>query len=91
MSSLRTAIVTGGTRGIGFHVARLLVESGQIGRLVVVGRTPQSVDKAIEALKSDNRRSTVLQKLPEVVGLPADLSQIAEIQHLASVRRFSGL
>ena len=80
--------MTGGTRGIGFQVSRLLIESGQIARLVVVGRTAESVSRAVETLGNEYNDCALSQKvkIPELVGLDADLSRMEDIQHLASVR-----
>lgn len=45
----RSALVLGGTSGIGLHIAVGLHEAG--ARVVVVGRTPAKVDEAVAALK----------------------------------------
>jgi NAD(P)-dependent dehydrogenase (short-subunit alcohol dehydrogenase family) len=42
------AIVTGGTRGIGYAVAKAIAASG--GRVMITGRTQAGVDRAIRAL-----------------------------------------
>ncbi|CAN7625720.1 SDR family oxidoreductase [Phyllobacterium sp. LjRoot231] len=47
----KTAIVTGSTNGIGFAIARGLVESG--ASTVLNGRTQDAVDKAIARLQAD--------------------------------------
>lgn len=44
----RTAIVTGGSRGIGLAVARRLVADG--ARVVVTGRTQETLDQAVQEL-----------------------------------------
>ena len=45
----RIAIVSGSTRGIGFAIARGLVEPG--AALVVNGRTQTAIDRPVAALK----------------------------------------
>lgn len=47
----RVYVVTGGTRGLGFAVARTLVEEG--ARVVVSGRDPAALAGAVEALGED--------------------------------------
>ncbi len=45
----RVAVVTGGSRGIGFAVARLLVQQGH--EVVITGRTTASLEAAVGALR----------------------------------------
>jgi 3-oxoacyl-[acyl-carrier protein] reductase len=47
----RTAIVTGGTRGLGLEIARAYVAAG--ARVIVTGRTPATPEPPIEALQAD--------------------------------------
>ena len=49
----RTAIVTGGARGIGFAIAKRMVESG--AAVVVWDIDADALDKAVAALKNDGR------------------------------------
>ena len=44
----KTAIVTGGTRGIGFSIAESLCKAGV--NVMICGRSDKSVQKAIESL-----------------------------------------
>lgn len=48
----KTAVITGGTRGIGLATARTFLENG--ARVVIFGSRQKTVDKAIEELKSEN-------------------------------------
>ena len=52
----KVAMVTGGTRGIGFACAELLAASG--ARVAVVGRQPENIEKA----------TTLIRKKGEVKG-----------------------
>lgn len=48
----KVAIVTGGTRGIGFEVVRKYLANG--ARVVLFGSRQETVDKALEKLKEEN-------------------------------------
>jgi len=68
----RTALVTGGTAGIGLALARSLVADGAT-RVLVVGRDPARLDAAVREIG------------PCVVPLQADLSQPAEVDRLLAL------
>ena len=68
----KRAIVTGGTRGIGFAIARQLAEAGC--RVVICGRGQASVDKAVAELTADAGI--------KVFGCPADVSIQEEVAAL---------
>jgi NAD(P)-dependent dehydrogenase (short-subunit alcohol dehydrogenase family) len=73
----RTAVIVGGTHGMGLATARLLVEGG--ARVMVVGRDPLNVSRAAETLG------------PEALAIRADISDMADIAALAkSVEREFG-
>jgi NAD(P)-dependent dehydrogenase (short-subunit alcohol dehydrogenase family) len=67
----RTALVTGGTRGIGLMIARGLVQAG--AKVYVSSRKPEACEAAVAELKPHG----------EAVALPADLSQESEIARVA--------
>ncbi|WP_042413764.1 SDR family oxidoreductase [Streptacidiphilus anmyonensis] len=67
----RTALVTGGTRGIGLMIARGLVQAG--AKVYVSSRKPEACEAAAAELKQHG----------EAVPLPADLSEESEIARLA--------
>lgn len=48
----KVAVVTGGTRGIGYQVVRKYLENG--ARVVLFGSRKESVDKALQQLKEEN-------------------------------------
>ena len=47
----KTAVVTGGTRGIGYAIARSLAHAG--AAVAICGRTADAVDKAVASLSQD--------------------------------------
>jgi 3-oxoacyl-[acyl-carrier protein] reductase len=64
-----TAVVAGGTRGIGFATAMLL--AGEGCRVGIVGRDKTRLDRAARALESAGS--------PQVLQLPADLTSAADV------------
>jgi NAD(P)-dependent dehydrogenase (short-subunit alcohol dehydrogenase family) len=78
----KRAVITGGGSGIGFAVARLLVDGG--GRVVITGRTQATLDGALEqlgknaiAVRSDVASLSDLDALAEQVK-----SELGEIEAL---------
>ena len=68
----RTAVVTGGSRGIGFMIAKGLVEAG--ARVVISARKVEACESAAAELSA----------IGECVAIPADLSTDAGTELLAS-------
>ena len=71
----KTALVTGGSRGIGFMIARGFVENG--ARVYLVSRKQKDVDEA----------AAKLSKSGFCVGIAADLSTEAAATELAADAR----
>jgi NAD(P)-dependent dehydrogenase (short-subunit alcohol dehydrogenase family) len=69
----KTAVVTGGTTGIGFSTAKLLVSKG--AKVVITGRTPATVESAQKEL-GDRAR-----------GIAADTSKLADIDRVVELAR----
>lgn len=87
MPSLETAvaIVTGGTRGIGFAIAGALLDRGV--RVVVNGRTPASCERAQAGLARTPDRADRLAAVPADVADPAQAEGLVR----TAVERFGGL
>ncbi len=66
----RAAIVTGGSKGIGFAVATRFAASG--ADVAIIARSPEPINEAVAAI----RRSTQSR----VIGVQADISKPADIQ-----------
>lgn len=60
----KVAIVTGGTRGIGFEIVRKYLSNG--AKVVLFGSKAESVDKAIKKLKEENPSWEVYGKFPKL-------------------------
>jgi NAD(P)-dependent dehydrogenase (short-subunit alcohol dehydrogenase family) len=71
----KTAIVTGGTRGIGFATARKLAEHGH--RVVLTGRSQADGDRAARAIEATVPGS-------RVVGMGLDLSSLRDVRRFAA-------
>lgn len=60
----KVAIVTGGTRGIGFEIVRKYLENG--AKVVLFGSRQESVDRALQCLKEENSSWEVDGKHPRL-------------------------
>ena len=80
----KTAIVTGGTRGIGLAIVRTFLQNG--AKVALFGSRMETVDKALSALKAENAAWPV-------IGLAPDLTDYAAVaQALKDVHTaFGGL
>lgn len=68
----KNALVTGGSRGLGLEVARILVERG--AHVAIVARDAAEIDRAL-----DDLRDRALDFGTKVVGIPCDLASGASI------------
>lgn len=66
----KVAIITGGTRGIGYETAKVFAENN--AEVIVFGSKKESVDKAIESLKKEGYN---------VSGYYPNLSNFEEIEN----------
>lgn len=67
----KTAIVTGGARGIGFAIAKELASLG--AQVVICSRTEEQVKSAVNSLSTDGKRA---------FGITADVSKFGDCQKL---------
>lgn len=77
----KTAVVTGGTRGIGRAIAARLLAEG--ARVAICGRRQKSVDEALASLTPKDR----------VLGVTADVSKLEEVRSFIArvVERFGAI
>lgn len=80
----KTAVVTGGSRGIGLSIADALLAAG--AAVVITGRDPSHLDAAVSRLSGSGRASRVLA-VPGDVSDPEDAAGAIG----AAVDRFGGL
>lgn len=73
----KVAVVTGGTRGIGFEIVKKYLEQG--AKVVLFGSRQESADKAIAALKAENPDWEVMGMAPELGRLQSVEQTIGEI------------
>lgn len=61
----KVAVVTGGTRGIGFEIVRTYLENG--AKVVLFGKEKEGVDKALHLLKEENSSYDVCGYNPNLI------------------------
>ena len=69
----RSAIVTGGSKGIGFAIATRFLQSG--ADVAIVGRTKETLDEAVAALKASAKGG-------KVAGVQGDVGSAADLQRV---------
>ena len=67
----KVAVVTGGTRGIGYAIVHTYLENG--AKVILCGSRPETAQKAVDALKAENSAF-------EVEGISPDLSSYADVE-----------
>lgn len=68
----KVAVVTGGTRGIGFAIVKKYLENG--ARVVLFGSRKETVDKALSSLKNENQNWEVDGAYPDL----SDAEKVAD-------------
>ncbi len=78
-----TAIVTGGSRGIGLSIARAIVLAG--GRVMIAGRDKAAVDRAVKSFGGE--------AADRIAGMVVDVRKRVEVEALvaATMKRFGGI
>ena len=68
----KVAVVTGGTRGIGYAIVKKYLENG--AKVVLFGSKKESVEKALDSLKQENPNWEVEGAYPDLT----DAEQVAQ-------------
>lgn len=74
----KKAIVTGGTRGIGFAVVQSFLKNG--ASVALFGSRQETVDKALAALKAENSDWEVIGMAPDLTDYAAVDAAFAEVE-----------
>lgn len=74
----KVAVVTGGTRGIGFEVVRKYLANG--AKVVLFGSRQESVDKALQKLNEENSEWEVEGKFPKLTDAAEVEKAISEVK-----------
>lgn len=74
----KTAIVTGGTRGIGLAVVRVFLQNG--ARVALFGSRQETAQKAVDALKAENPQWPVMGLAPDLTDFDAVREAVSQVQ-----------
>ena len=74
----KVAVVTGGTRGIGFQIVRKYLANG--AKVVLFGSRQESVDRALQQLKEENASWEVEGKFPKLTDAAEVEKAISEVK-----------
>ena len=74
----KKAIVTGGTRGIGFAVVQSFLKNG--ASVALLGSRQETVDKALAALKAENPDWEIIGMAPDLTDYAAVEAAFAEVE-----------
>ncbi len=75
----KVAVVTGGTRGIGFEIVRKYLVNG--AKVVLFGSRKETVEKALEKLQAENGAWEVEGKCPELTNAAEVEQAILEVKN----------
>ena len=74
----KVAVVTGGTRGIGYAIVKAFLEEG--ASVALFGSRQETVDKALEALKAENADAKVIGLAPDLTNYKAVEDAMNEVK-----------
>ncbi|MDO4620772.1 MAG: 3-oxoacyl-ACP reductase family protein [Lachnospiraceae bacterium] len=74
----KVAVVTGGTRGIGYAIVKKYLENG--AKVVLFGSRPETVEKAVQSLKAENAEWEVSGASPDLGNAKAVAEEIGKVK-----------
>lgn len=74
----KTAIVTGGTRGIGYAIVKKFLDNG--ANVALFGSRQETVDKALQALQEENPAYPVMGLCPDLTDSDAVAAAFAQVK-----------
>ena len=75
----KVAVVTGGTRGIGYAIVKAFLEEG--ATVALFGSRQETVDKALTALKAENADAKVMGLAPDLTDYKAVENAMNEVKN----------
>lgn len=75
----KVAIVTGGTRGIGFAIVRTYLQNG--AKVALFGSREETVNKALDELKAENAAWEVIGMAPDLTDYAAVKAAVDDVAH----------
>ncbi len=78
MLTNKVAVITGGTRGIGFSIAKLFAENG--AKVAIFGSRKETVDSALAKLNEINAEWDVMGLYPDITDYQALEAALAEVK-----------
>lgn len=86
----RTALITGGTSGIGFSIADAMLRAGA-DAVIITGRKQENLSEAVKKLIADNvdRKNRVFSQVMDIRDVSSFESCLAEIQKKIGNRKIS--
>ncbi len=78
MLKTKVAVITGGTRGIGFAIAELFAKNG--AKVAVLGSRKETVDKALEKLSAIDSSYEIMGLYPDITDYSAVEAAFNEIK-----------
>lgn len=84
-----TVLVTGGSKGIGLEVSRLLAQRGE--RVAIAARDPDAIDRAIDSLRSSDAHMRLPLDVADAAAWPAAMERLDQAGPLTGLVTAAGV